>query len=46
MTGCYLLMNVAYFTVMTPTELLQSQAVAVVSAQGPGPEAAGLRGKS
>ncbi|CAD7692837.1 unnamed protein product [Nyctereutes procyonoides] len=28
-TGCYLLMNVAYFTVMTPTELLQSQAVAV-----------------
>ncbi|MEJ1289011.1 solute carrier family 7 (cationic amino acid transporter y+ system) member 9 [Cricetulus griseus] len=28
-TGCYILMNVAYFTVMTPTELLQSQAVAV-----------------
>lgn len=29
-TGCYILMNVSYFTVMTPTELLQSQAVAVV----------------
>ncbi|XP_044931931.1 B(0,+)-type amino acid transporter 1 isoform X2 [Mustela putorius furo] len=28
-TGCYILMNVSYFTVMTPTELLQSQAVAV-----------------
>ncbi|XP_069314653.1 B(0,+)-type amino acid transporter 1 [Eulemur rufifrons] len=28
-TVCYILMNVAYFTVMTPTELLQSQAVAV-----------------
>lgn len=27
-------MNVSYFTVMTATELLQSQAVAVVSAQG------------
>ncbi|XP_048225144.1 B(0,+)-type amino acid transporter 1 [Perognathus longimembris pacificus] len=26
---CYILMNVAYFAVMTPTELLQSQAVAV-----------------
>ncbi|KAM4825208.1 B(0,+)-type amino acid transporter 1 isoform 1-T1 [Thomomys bottae] len=26
---CYILMNIAYFTVMTPTELLQSQAVAV-----------------
>ncbi|XP_042523773.1 B(0,+)-type amino acid transporter 1 [Dipodomys spectabilis] len=26
---CYILMNVSYFTVMTPTELLQSQAVAV-----------------
>lgn len=34
MTGCYILMNVSYFTVMTATELLQSQAVAVVSAQG------------
>lgn len=33
-TGCYILMNVSYFTVMTATELLQSQAVAVVSAQG------------
>lgn len=30
-TVCYILMNVAYFTVMTATELLQSQAVAVVS---------------
>lgn len=30
-TGCYILMNVSYFTVMTATELLQSQAVAVVS---------------
>ncbi|KAK2088147.1 b(0,+)-type amino acid transporter 1 [Saguinus oedipus] len=29
---CYILMNVSYFTVMTATELLQSQAVAVVSA--------------
>ncbi|XP_063109461.1 b(0,+)-type amino acid transporter 1 isoform X4 [Cavia porcellus] len=28
-TVCYILMNVSYFTVMTPTELLQSQAVAV-----------------
>ncbi|XP_036785755.2 B(0,+)-type amino acid transporter 1 isoform X4 [Manis pentadactyla] len=28
-TGCYILMNVSYFTVMTATELLQSQAVAV-----------------
>ncbi|XP_042825123.1 B(0,+)-type amino acid transporter 1 [Panthera tigris] len=28
-TGCYILMNISYFTVMTPTELLQSQAVAV-----------------
>ncbi|XP_076788337.1 B(0,+)-type amino acid transporter 1 isoform X1 [Arvicanthis niloticus] len=28
-TVCYILMNIAYFTVMTPTELLQSQAVAV-----------------
>ncbi|XP_060041658.1 B(0,+)-type amino acid transporter 1 [Erinaceus europaeus] len=28
-TGCYILMNVSYFTVMTTTELLQSQAVAV-----------------
>lgn len=27
---CYVLVNIAYFTVMTPTELLQSQAVAVV----------------
>lgn len=27
-------MNVSYFTVMTATELLQSQAVAVVSAPG------------
>lgn len=35
-TVCYILMNVAYFTVMTPTELLQSQAVAVVSADGKG----------
>ncbi|XP_068117044.1 b(0,+)-type amino acid transporter 1-like isoform X2 [Hyperolius riggenbachi] len=26
---CYLLINIAYFTVMTPTELLQSPAVAV-----------------
>ncbi|XP_012630631.1 B(0,+)-type amino acid transporter 1 [Microcebus murinus] len=28
-TVCYILMNVSYFTAMTPTELLQSQAVAV-----------------
>ncbi|XP_037372264.1 B(0,+)-type amino acid transporter 1 [Talpa occidentalis] len=28
-TVCYILMNVSYFTVMTATELLQSQAVAV-----------------
>ncbi|XP_020037649.1 B(0,+)-type amino acid transporter 1 [Castor canadensis] len=28
-TVCYVLMNVSYFTVMTPTEVLQSQAVAV-----------------
>ncbi|XP_036607907.1 B(0,+)-type amino acid transporter 1 [Trichosurus vulpecula] len=28
-TVCYILMNVSYFTVMTSTELLQSQAVAV-----------------
>ncbi|XP_051835706.1 B(0,+)-type amino acid transporter 1 [Antechinus flavipes] len=28
-TVCYVLMNVSYFTVMTSTELLQSQAVAV-----------------
>jgi hypothetical protein len=33
-TVCYVLMNVSYFTVMTPTEVLQSQAVAVVSAGG------------
>ncbi|OBS77207.1 hypothetical protein A6R68_16368 [Neotoma lepida] len=28
-TVCYILVNISYFTVMTPTELLQSQAVAV-----------------
>uniref|UniRef100_A0A8C5Z2T7 b(0,+)-type amino acid transporter 1 n=1 Tax=Marmota marmota marmota TaxID=9994 RepID=A0A8C5Z2T7_MARMA len=28
-TVCYILMNIAYFAVMSPTELLQSQAVAV-----------------
>ncbi|XP_048461866.1 b(0,+)-type amino acid transporter 1 [Rhincodon typus] len=28
-TVCYILVNIAYFTVMTPTELLQSSAVAV-----------------
>uniref|UniRef100_UPI00358F40A9 B(0,+)-type amino acid transporter 1 n=1 Tax=Myxine glutinosa TaxID=7769 RepID=UPI00358F40A9 len=28
-TVCYVLMNIAYFTVMTPSELLQSQAVAM-----------------
>ncbi|XP_058136098.1 B(0,+)-type amino acid transporter 1 [Dasypus novemcinctus] len=28
-TVCYILMNISYFTVMTPTELLQSQAVAM-----------------
>lgn len=33
-TVCYILMNVSYFTVMTATELLQSQAVAVVSVWG------------
>ena len=33
MTGCYILMNVSYFTVMTATELLHSQAVAVVRAR-------------
>lgn len=33
-TVCYILMNVSYFTVMTATELLQSQAVAVVSVRG------------
>lgn len=27
---CYVLVNIAYFSVMTPTELLQSSAVAVV----------------
>lgn len=32
-TVCYILINVSYFTVMTATELLQSQAVAVVSAR-------------
>ncbi|VTJ62934.1 Hypothetical predicted protein [Marmota monax] len=35
-TVCYILMNIAYFAVMSPTELLQSQAVAVVSADGKG----------
>lgn len=30
-TICYVLINISYFTVMTSTELLQSQAVAVVS---------------
>lgn len=29
-TVCYILVNVAYFTVMTPSELLLSPAVAVV----------------
>lgn len=29
-TVCYVLVNVAYFTVMTPTDLLSSPAVAVV----------------
>ncbi|XP_042677638.1 B(0,+)-type amino acid transporter 1 isoform X3 [Centrocercus urophasianus] len=28
-TVCYILINISYFTIMTPTELLQSQAVAV-----------------
>lgn len=28
---CYVMVNVSYFTMMTPTEVLQSQAVAVVS---------------
>ncbi|GCB75976.1 hypothetical protein scyTo_0017406, partial [Scyliorhinus torazame] len=28
-TVCYILVNVAYFTIMTPAELLQSSAVAV-----------------
>lgn len=31
-TVCYVLVNVAYFTAMTPAELLLSDAVAVVSA--------------
>lgn len=30
-TVCYIFVNIAYFTVMTPIELLQSSAVAVVS---------------
>lgn len=29
-TVCYVMVNIAYFTVMTPTELLLSPAVAVV----------------
>lgn len=29
-TVCYVLVNVAYFTVMTPSELLMSPAVAIV----------------
>lgn len=31
-TVCYVLVNVAYYTMMTPAELLLSEAVAVVSA--------------
>lgn len=31
MSVCYVLINIVYFSVMTPTELLQSSAVAVVS---------------
>ncbi len=30
-TVCYIFVNIAYFSVMSPTELLQSSAVAVVS---------------
>lgn len=44
MTVSYILINIAYFTVMTPTELLQSQAVAVVSGEPERPEGA-LRGR-
>lgn len=40
MTVSYILINIAYFTVMTPTELLQSQAVAVVSGEPERPEGA------
>jgi L-type amino acid transporter 9 len=32
-SACYVLVNVSYFTVMTTTEVLQSSAVAVVSAE-------------
>lgn len=34
-TVCYVLVNVAYFTVMTPSELLLSPAVAIVSTRQP-----------
>jgi len=30
-TVCYILVNIAYFTVMTPSEVLASNAVAIVS---------------
>ena len=30
-TVCYILVNIAYFTVMTPSEILASNAVAIVS---------------
>lgn len=30
-TLCYVLVNISYLTVMSPTEILQSDAVAVVS---------------
>lgn len=34
-TVCYVLVNVAYYTMMTADELLMSDAVAVVSSGGP-----------
>ena len=31
-TACYVLVNVAYLAVLSPTEMMQSEAVAVVTA--------------
>ena len=33
-TVCYILVNIAYFTVMSPGEMLASSAVAIVSNSG------------